>query len=136
MIIGIFGGAVPYMFRRKNQAKFLVAVSYLNCVSGGILIGVAFLDVLPTTGANLNAAVHEFPLSYYITAAIIFLMTLVLKLGHNHHHDDHNVEKCGNHNHDHEHEHEHECDKCSNVRESTIIYEQDSKDQHMDVSTI
>lgn len=99
VVIGVIGGAIPYMFRRKNNDKFLVAVSYLNCVSGGILIGVAFLDVLPTTGFHLNKAVDGFPLSYYITAAIIFLMTVFLKLGHNHMHDHHHDTESHEHSH-------------------------------------
>lgn len=84
VLIGIIGGCIPYMFRSKNHMKFLTAVSYLNCVSGGILIGVALLDVLPTTGVHLNSLVNGFPLSYYITATVVFLMTLFLKLGHTH----------------------------------------------------
>lgn len=84
----------------KNSKKFVQIISYLNCMSAGILIGVVFLDVLPETGKSLNAACNDYPLSFVLTVTVLFLMTLFLKLGHTHSHGD-------SHDHHHDHDEQH-----------------------------
>ena len=78
------GGLLPYLLiKNKSIDKML---SYLNCASGGVMLGVSLLHILPETGEAMNEQVGDFPLSYCITFLGIILMVLILALGHDHHH--------------------------------------------------
>ncbi|KAH0569481.1 ZIP zinc transporter protein [Spironucleus salmonicida] len=86
LFMSVCGGALPYFF--INHPKLDMAMSYLNAASGGVLAGVALLDLVPASGAALNPLVNDFPISYLIIFIGMMLMTLMISIGHNHHEGD------------------------------------------------
>lgn len=82
--ISIFGAWIPYMF--KNKRNFASIISYLNTLSSGILIGVAFLHILTESGEVINEAANHYPVSYCIVFAAILGMAIFLSIGHVHTH--------------------------------------------------
>ena len=97
-LVAAAGGFIPYLFKRST--KFEQVMSYLNCASAGILLGVALLHIIPETGEAINEACGGYPFSYCVTFCGMILMVMMLKLGHNHnhehceehHHEEHNAE--------------------------------------------
>ena len=65
----------------KNGKHTQLVMSYLNCAAGGVLLGVSFIHVLPDAGKTLNAQLDDFPLSYFITAAGLMVMVMLVKSG-------------------------------------------------------
>lgn len=82
--IGVLGAGIPYMF--KNKKNFASIISYLNTLSSGILIGVAFLHILTESGGTINEAANHFPISYCIAFVAILGMAIFLSIGHVHTH--------------------------------------------------
>lgn len=88
-------------------------------MSGGILLGVALLHILPETGETINEKCNGYPTSYCITFVGIILMVLMINVAHNH---SHNFDDECHHDHDHDHEddthdHNHEGDENSSSNE-------------------
>ncbi|CAL6063776.1 ZIP_zinc transporter protein [Hexamita inflata] len=85
--VGVVCIALPYLFKNnKNVEKIM---SYMNCAAGGVLGGVSIIHILPETGSVLNPLVRNFPISFYITFAGIFIMVSLVKLGgHSHEHSE------------------------------------------------
>lgn len=77
-------------------------------MSGGILLGVALLHILPETGETINEKCNDYPTSYCITFVGIILMVLMINVAHNHSHnfDDECHHDHDHHNHDHDHNHD------------------------------
>ena len=84
LLIAVLGGYLPYIF--ISSRKFPTIISYLNCASGGVLLGVALLHIFPETGEAMNARVGGFPMSYVVTFVGMMLMVTMIEIGHNHSH--------------------------------------------------
>jgi len=76
-LISIFGSIIPYLF--QNNPKFDKILTYLNIFSGGVLLSISLIHVLPETGATLNEYCDDYPLSYYIMfLGVLFFMYMAL----------------------------------------------------------
>lgn len=65
----------------KNNVHVDKIISYLNIFSGGVLLSISLIHVLPETGATLNEYCGNFPLSYYILFLGVLFFTSVALLG-------------------------------------------------------
>ncbi|KAH0569747.1 ZIP Zinc transporter family protein [Spironucleus salmonicida] len=107
LVIAALGGLLPYCVQR--MAKAGTASTMMNCVSGGLLAGVALLHIIPEAGETLNALCGGFPTSAVLMFLGILLMVVVVQAGHGHSHgDDH--EHVADHIHDNE---THEIQDCA-----------------------
>ncbi|KAH0575187.1 ZIP Zinc transporter family protein [Spironucleus salmonicida] len=85
LVVALLGGVLPYLVQRL--AKSTRVTGRMNCLSGGMLAGVALLHIIPESGDALNHACGDFPVSSVVLFLGILAMLVVIQVGHNHGHD-------------------------------------------------
>lgn len=79
LAVGVCGSFIPYMLIKcKSSDKALL---YLNAASAGILLGAAFIHMVPETTGKLNTLLGDFPLAYFLFCIGLFLMVWLARIG-------------------------------------------------------
>ena len=79
LAVGVCGSLIPYMLIRCRTSD--KALLYLNAASAGILLGAAFIHMVPETTGKLDSLLGDFPLSYFLFCTGLFLMVWLARIG-------------------------------------------------------
>lgn len=79
LAVGVCGSFIPYMLVKCRSSD--KALLYLNAGSAGILLGAAFIHMIPEATGKLDALLGGFPLSYFLFCIGLFLMIWLARIG-------------------------------------------------------